>query len=255
MKMDYPVWGSEALKQGVIAIAGYTFASDYSIKQRISLQNAETEAESILTSAISDSSKSWVTIPQAKENTGFITLAHPLAGTRAFIRSNPEGNLVVGFSHQPEIAIYSPEGKEIKKFKLNIQPEEISQKVREEFYRGIEEAGKKYDLPAETVVEKIEKSKSFFPKNMPYYYGLEADSEGNILVFVFAEDGESLLFQVYSPAGEFVCETRLEPGDYKVSFKSNSKKAVFHDGFLYALADKQSGSGPSLQLVKFRLEN
>ena len=78
------------------------------------------------------------------------------------------------------------------------------------------------------------------------------DSEGNILVFRYPAEGIVSIFRVYSPAGEFIGEAQFDMDEYEISFKPNAKRAVFHDGHLYALAEKKGGS--EVRLLKFKLE-
>ena len=87
----------------------------------------------------------------------------------------------------------------------------------------------------------------------PYFYNLYIDQSGNLLVFYFPAKGMNPVFQVYSPAGEFIREVIVETGDYIIPFSPGGAGAVFADGYLYAMAEKKDAKEPSLQLMKFKL--
>ena len=66
-----------------------------------------------------------------------------------------------------------------------------------------------------------------FPEYYPYYRELMTDSEGNILIFKFRLpwDKESPnIFQVYSPEGEFVCETSIVNNKYKLEIDQRFRR-------------------------------
>ena len=117
--------------------------------------------------------------------------------------------------------------------------------------------------PRKTVQDEPKKENSteshafFSPRlsiqNAPYFYNLYIDENGNLIVFYFPAEGNNPVFQVYSPAGEFLREVVVETGDYVIPFSPGGAGAVFADGYLYAMAEKKDAKDPSLQLMKFQL--
>jgi hypothetical protein len=96
-------------------------------------------------------------------------------------------------------------------------------------------------------------SPRFQIQNSPYFYNLYIDQNGNLLVFYFPTEGKNPVFQVYSPAGEYIREVVVETGDYNIPFSPSGAGAVFADGYLYAMAEKKDAKEPSLQLMKFKM--
>ncbi len=64
------------------------------------------------------------------------------------------------------------------------------------------------------------------------------DADGNFLFFHLADDpGEpSLSFSVYSPQGQFIAETRLDPGPFEMSIDSRFRLLRFAKSGLIGLA-------------------
>jgi len=249
MKMSRPVYGCEALKDGQIALVLAVFLLEGSMKQLIVLKNVETEKEIAIADSISNEAKSRISFKDKNER--MISFSHPFSGTWGFVRRTPEGSLVTGFWRRPSLSFFSRAGEEQKEIPLNIKPFAIDEKIKSEFYESAGKALKKFDLPPASLKE-MERSKSFFPEYMPFYYNVLVDSEGNILVFQYPAEGIVSIFRVYSPRGDFICESQFDMGEYEISFKPNAKRAVFHDGHLYALAEKKDGS--EVRLMKFKLE-
>jgi hypothetical protein len=249
MKMTRPVYGCEALKDGQIALVLMVFLLDGSVKQLIVLKNVETEKESVIAESISNEAKSRISFKDKSDR--MISFSHQFSGTRGFVRRTPEGSLLTGFWRQPSLSVFDKEGRELKEIPLNIKPFAIDEKIKSEFYDSAGKALKKFDLPPASLKE-IEQSKSFFPQYMPFYYNFLVDSGGNIVVFQYPVEGTVSIFRVYSPSGDFICESQFDAGDYEISFKPSAKRAVFHDGFLYAVAEKKGGS--EVRLMKFKLE-
>jgi hypothetical protein len=91
-----------------------------------------------------------------------------------------------------------------------------------------------------------------FGKYLPCYKELLVDAEGNILVFTKSDCmGDCpLLFQVYSPEGEYICETRLEPGDFGFEVDSRIKNMCFTDKGIFFLAEEINAEEFILRLIR-----
>lgn len=67
---------------------------------------------------------------------------------------------------------------------------------------------------------------------------VNTDADGNFLFFHLADDPgkPSLSFSVYSSRGEFVAETRLDPGSFEINIDRRSRCLCFAKGGLIGLS-------------------
>lgn len=177
------------------------------------------------------------------------------------LQKSRDGNLIAGISDSPEIKIFSPDGKLVKKFKLNIKPVPITGKyIRDEKKALID------DLQNEVrnkelfkrIRRAVEKSdfKNFFGEHLPYYKKFIVDSEGNILVFKWHDPrktGSNEIFQVYSPSGDFICETILDKGEFGLDIDAGFQRIYFSGNAVYGLFKLDDEDDIYIRLVKTKL--
>ena len=171
-----------------------------------------------------------------------------------------DGNLLTGNTNSPDITIFSPEGKVLKTFRLNIKPipvtDKIIEKERAEFINKslnqvMDKELKKYMRKA------LEKSDfaNLFGEYLPYYVTIEVDSDGNILVFKWPEPGNKtngIIFQVYSPEGKYICETALDTGNFYIPVWCNFQTMQFtREAFYGIVTDAEDEDKIRLVKVKF----
>jgi hypothetical protein len=250
LKMEYPITDCLALKDNKIALAGSVLYKGGRFKRLVGIKDVDTEKENILSYFMDDFSKGTVQI-KLKDNIS-VGFGNPLSRIRVFVERSPEGNLIAGYSHKPEIIVYSPDGERLKSFNLNINPLKISEKVREEYYEGVQKTVKKYDLP-EDEIKKIMARQDLVPEYRPYFYDLMVDPEGNILVFIYTEENGTHTFQVYSSGGIFICESVIDPGDFQIKISPNTRNLVFFKGYLYALVRPNKTDSGFSRLIKVKL--
>ncbi len=250
LNMEYPIKDCLALKDNKIALAGSVQYKGRRFKRLIAIKDVDTEKENILSYFMEDFSKGTVQIKL--EDTKMVSFGNPLSRIRVFVERSPEGNLIAGYSHKPEITVYSPDGERLKSFNLNIDPLKISEKVRKEYYEGVLKTVKKYDLP-EDEIKKIMERQDLQPEYRPYFYDLMVDPEGNILVFIYTEENGTHTFQVYSSEGIFICESVIDPGDFHITISSNTRNLAFFKGNLYALVRPNKADSGFSKLIKVKL--
>lgn len=170
-----------------------------------------------------------------------------------------EGNLVVGISNTPDILIYSPEGKLLRSFKLKLDPipvsEEYIKKSKDFFLSDLKTRG----TPSNSnLIKKFEKLsfKDYFHPYFPLYHEILVDAEGNFLIFKSSECLENCneVFQVYSPGGEFICETIINKGIFDFTVGLAFKNIVFTKFAIYGLFQLKNSEDVSLRLVKVNLK-
>ncbi|MBN2029625.1 6-bladed beta-propeller [bacterium] len=259
IEIDYGVDNCIALNDQTIALFGGIIYSGMRMKYGVALKDIETGNEKFISSYMHDLSD--LIFAELITESGFTYgVQKPFERIGLFMVKSLENNIIVGYSNSPEVVIYSPRGEEIDRFNLNINPIPITQKEKDEYYESIEKSITRFESLTEqnmsAKVKAIVQSPDFFPEYMPhYYYNLMTDSDGNILVFIYTNEPSIQKFQVYSPEGEYICETTIDPGIYNIDINSRFKNFVFHHGDLYCLAALKESSGIPLRLMKVNLSS
>jgi len=170
-----------------------------------------------------------------------------------------DGNLVVGISNNPDIRIYSPEGKLLRSFQLKLKPipvtDDYIKKSKDLFLSELKTGGTKYNSELVKKFEKLsfkEYSQPFFP----LYNEILVDAEGNFLIFKSSECLENCneVFQVYSPGGEYICETTIDKGDFDFTIGGTFQNIVFSKDAIYGLFQLKNSEDVSLRLVRVVLK-
>jgi hypothetical protein len=182
-----------------------------------------------------------------------------------YLAQTINGNLLVGISNQPKIDIYSPEGDLVFSFDLKIKPipvdEKYINKFRDKVLADIKKEGEKSMDDTHRFYHNL--SKKFFPtfdfstifeKHLPLYKEILVDSEGNFLVFIYNDCVENCktFFQVYSPKGEFICETELDGGKYDLKIDRRWKRLCFTQDGIIGYFMKKGDEDEIYRLVKSR---
>jgi len=173
----------------------------------------------------------------------------------AFLRKC-NGNLLVGYSTNKIINIYSTKGKLTISFDLQMQPRQVSKKLRAELIadacNSIKRPGLRHLLEKEV------------ENTYPYYQDIVVDPEGNILVFLY-RDGEGipatekLFFQVYDKTGKYICTSsfvsdKLKNLLYCYSWQQ-SQSIFFYGNSIFVLVENTDNEDePYYEVVKFNME-
>jgi hypothetical protein len=184
---------------------------------------------------------------------------------RVYLAQTINGNLAVGISNKPKIDIYSPDGDLVFSFDLKIKPisvsEEYIKKFRAKVLADLKKEGEKtmdrtHRFWHEQYMKYLPKFDfSFiFDKFLPLYKEILVDSEGNFLVFTYNDCVENCktFFQVYSPKGDFICETELDAGEYEIEIDRRWKNLCFTRDGIIGYFMKKGDEDEIYRLVKSR---
>lgn len=176
---------------------------------------------------------------------------------KVYISRTKNGNLLVGFSNSQKIAIYSPDGKKIFYFNINIKQIKVTTEMKEEFYKGMESNIEKKPMRVRNMVRKLVKkmrSMDIFPKYAPYYRSLIVDCDGNFIVFYnkgYFKAGNWWRFQVYSPNGKYICDSKISSEKSKFEIRT---PLVFHNDSLYCFTKLRDREDDLLRIIKVKLK-
>lgn len=189
-KTAYPASGPKALRDGKIAYVGLTGAG-MEVKGD-TLVDADNNRIMVLDTATG----------RAREISLIKTSMNRPKDGEVRIARSAEGDLLVGHTIRPEIEVYGPDGDKKGVIRLAIDPIPVTKKILEAHQIKVTYGGKRFDLPLGDF--------------LPYYCDFTVDAEGNIIVFKMGEDPKTspIVFQVYTPAGKFLCETELVRGSF-----------------------------------------
>jgi WD40 repeat protein len=168
---------------------------------------------------------------------------------RAYISKIDSDKLLVAFTGNPEINIYSLNGEKLFSFKLNLERKEVK-KSDIDHLLGKTIENEKTNQGKELMRQfiKMNRDKMSFPKSFPYYYKVAVDSEDNILVFLNTWiDDSAVTFQVYSKDGQYVCTTKMNSGNFEVVYPT-----IFYKNYIYSRL-RRKGSDDSSYLSRIKL--
>jgi hypothetical protein len=180
-----------------------------------------------------------------------------------FLAKTIDGNLAVGISNQPRIRIFSPSGEIILSFDLKINPIPVDRTYLKKFGEHLllelnskDEAKMNrthkywHDLRKKTF--KTFDFSTIFDKHLPLYYEILVDGDGNFLVFKYSDCLKDCktIFQVYSPKGEFICETELDKGSYDFDIDRRFKNICFTREGIFGLFMNKGDEEEVLRLIK-----
>ena len=270
LMLDYMPLDIRPLENNKIAILGHVPWKNRHTKRIIAIKDFNTGNETIIWSQLKDNRRGKMTI----ELSNGTLMALSIPGTYPWPRlaSSKSGNLIVAFPDNGHVSIYSPDGDEIKSFQLNIDPIKIEQEDIDEYYNAgksnvdrfekrLVKAGNFSDEEIEDMVLQYKtqigklKDKNIYPDHLPYFTNIMVDSDGNILVFEYTEKKNKMSnkFRVYSYDlnGKYLNRSSFVSDEYKLRFSPHS--FIFHDNYIFNVAEKKEGSGNLMRLVKFKV--
>jgi hypothetical protein len=176
------------------------------------------------------------------------------------LRKTRDGNLLAGISNSPDLKMVSETGKLIKTIPLKMSPIPVTDthimNAKQALITEMQAEYKDKEVAKKmrSAIEKADYSE-FFGKYLPYYKSFIVDAEGNILVFKWQEKPGKAneIFQVYSPAGEFICETVLDEGAFDVQIDFRFQTIQFAPNALYGIfnCDDENGD-PMTRFIKVK---
>jgi hypothetical protein len=180
-----------------------------------------------------------------------------------FIASSHEGNLIVGNSLHPSLDAFSPDGTKISTIPLNIEPIPVTKHLISEYKKHhIDQMSRHRRLSQDRIQEMVKQLKKaswdhMFAENLPVYREVLVDTEGNLIVFRRTDCLEHcpILIQVYSPRGEFICETELVEDSFSLTIDPRIKNMCFTESGLIAMVEVKDAEEFELRVIKVKLTN
>lgn len=150
---------------------------------------------------------------------------------RVYISKIDSDKLLVAFTGNPEINIYSLNGEKLFSFKLDLERKEVKKSdIDHLLNKSIENERTEQGKEFMRQFIKRNRDKMSFPKSFPYYYKAAVDSEDNILVFLNTWiDDSAVTFQVYSKDGQYLCTTKMNSGNYEDVYPT-----IFYKNYIYS---------------------
>jgi len=164
---------------------------------------------------------------------------------RVLIARAADGNLAVGITNSPLIEIFDLEGKLVRSFSLKFQARPASPAYIAGYKKAMINASRpQSSASAEerkilAEVESIDFS-TMFDKTLPLYKDMITDADGNFIFFRWDDDPtkNSLAFAAYSPQGEFLADSRLDPRIFNIGIDYRFWKLNFAKVGLIGLASR-----------------
>lgn len=201
--------------------------------------------------------KNWI---RMKGTNGVFTIENNIG--EVVLAKTKDGNLLGGATNSPDIKMYSESGKLLRSFRLQMSQVPVTGDYIAK-YKAYKVAAKSASTGEDAAygryMAKILKKypfERFFEEHLPYYRKIMVDSEGNILVFKWTDCiGDcTKIFQVYSPDGTFVCETKIDPGVFDFEISSNWNRIAFTDKGIFGLFWLKDDEEKTLRLVKVNVQ-
>ena len=200
----------------------------------------------------------------------------------------PGGKFIRSDSKSGEYTVFNPDGKELLKARMEIEPVKITEADVQQYYEMMKSytvsAIKNYNemidpnssmrkhnpdwspAPIERYIKINQKwldnidiyrdIKNYYPY-FPYFSNIISDDEGNLLVFEYTNTDQkgSNKFNViaYDTNGQKLARTSFTCDDYDLSFSGST--FVISKGYAYAVAKLKNTTGMPLRLVKFKITN
>jgi hypothetical protein len=277
MKLEYMPLDMIPLKGNKIAIIGHVPWKGDVAKKIIRIKDFTTGQEKEIWSDVEPYFQNSIVIRFPRGGMWSCTLPYVHSSLTLFrLAASKNGNLIMASPKTGKIMEYSPDGKLINSFQVNIKPLTITNEdIQHQYQKAVKESdnfekqflkgemGKKLTDSEKTALvndykkqlEKI-KDRSLYPEHLPYFSSLIVDSDGNLLVFEFTKDDSTTTnrFKAYSynMKGDFIGSSSFKNETLDLSF--NPQAFQFHEGYVYVVANtrKTQAKVTSLRIAKLK---
>lgn len=247
--LDYPVSQVVPLTENIIAIySNIVYPGDQN-KQCVILKDIVTEKDIEIESKIDTLSKSSYTIKLDKQ---MVSISYPYSKTNFILNRINDDQLLVGFTCNDKLKIYSKEGQLISTLNTNIQALTIPDSVKTEFNQKIKsylaKIAKDADFDKKTIDEMI------LPSKMPFFHSIQVDDHNNILVFLYTEGKAThtaSIYSCFSNNGQYLGSATFNCDPHKLNVNPLSKCIHFGDKEIKAIIRDGEGKKSPFRLVKF----
>jgi hypothetical protein len=167
-----------------------------------------------------------------------------------FIEQLNGGDLLVGYSDNTQINIYSPEGKKTRSFNVYLKRQKVTSAMKEEVMGMFEESVKKHPFLRQSI-KRIDESE-IFPEYIPFYREIKTDPDDNILVFKHKgfERIKDYEFQVYSKEGKYICDSKI---DFCSFIPSPILRMCFVKEDLFFILEKECSDDICIDFIKVKI--
>jgi len=155
-------------------------------------------------------------------------LALQNCGFEIFMERMINGNLIISYSKNNRIDIYSNNGDKLRSFEIKITKIKTDNKMKKR-------CAMKYYMRAKDGSMLSTEDYMKFQKYMEGYDYVKVDSEGNILVFYnrIKRDKESYKFQLYSKTGKYLFDSKINLNGYKYQYVQRRLQIYYYKTYLY----------------------
>ena len=152
---------------------------------------------------------------------------------------SPVGNVVVAYSGDYTIKIFSPDLKLLNKYQGDGKAVKVTAGDKENYFGGMTTSqGGQVEKGAPDFIRKATK----FPKYKPFFMGITIDHEGYILIRTYKTENNNGYFDIFNQDGKLINQVKLP-----VAFGAST----FKNGFLYGIRATEDGF-PSI--CRYRLK-
>jgi hypothetical protein len=252
LTIDYMPMQCIPLRDDKIAIVGFVAMADGRSRHIVAIKDITTDEENIVCSKTTDSAgEGTVTL---NTNKGQVTLT--LGGSKNHdwvIACTSEGNLVVSYSDDPTVEVFSPDGNQLGKFTMTIDRIKYPAIDKNQYEVKLHSLDAKLGTSDTDIQHAIDNMK--FPEFLPYTYNIMVDNDGNLLAFIYTDKEESHHFQAYrlSPAGQLIGKVDLLSDQYELNLNPSMSSVQFANGYLYAVVTSKDTAGGPTRLIRGKL--
>jgi len=247
--LDYSVSQVVPLTENIIAIySNIVFPGDRT-KQCVILKDIISGKEMIIESKIDTLSKGSYTIKLDKQ---MVNISYPYSKTNFILNRINDDQLLVGFTSDDKLKIYSKEGQLISTLNTNIKALTIADSAKTEFKQKIRsylaKIGKDADFDQKSIDEII------LPSKMPFFHAIQVDDKDNILVFLYTEEKATHTASIYSSipiTGQYLGSSTFNYDQYKLNVNPLSMCIHFGDKEIKAIIRDGEDKKSPFKLVKF----
>ena len=176
-----------------------------------------------------------------------IAIALPFAAQVCWDVS-PDGKVIIGFSKNYKIEVYSSDRGKLFSFKHAYKPVKVAEKDKQEFFEASlrEMAGPNGGGIPDYIIKSIE-----FPAKKPAFSHLKVDSDGNILVWPYRpkREEEGVYLDAFDAEGKFIDQVRLIGNKEALQNFGGSK---IYQGKFWSYEEDEAGR---IKLVRYRLSD
>lgn len=245
VKINFPAFDVVALKENKIAIRTQSFRDISMLKNvgtiKVYIKDIATKKEKEIVSE-----PDQVMMGKQGNNMFYLPAAYKVIS----IHRSKAGNLLVGNNYKNTIIEYSPGGVRIASFELNKKPVTVTQEIIAKHKRDFlaTAAKRRWNNSRQLKAFKaFDSYRIFFKKHLPFHNSIMIDSQGNALVFHYTGclDTVEPGFQVYTPGGKYICDSKFVFGEYRFPFVDSKffRKTAIRNGHFYILSEQENEDG------------